>query len=754
MYQARAEAEARGDEESVKEWDKQIKVAEEKSQELTTTLQEALSNSLQLAADDFALTAEQIADSFSKAVSGIYDDIEDMREGWDRMQEVADRYLETYEKTYEISKLNRKIQDSIDKTDNIASQKELRDLQNEMYEMTKDGQQLSKYDLEYLQKKYDLLVAEQAFKDAQNAKSVVRLQRDSEGNFGYVYTADQGTVDNAEQNYEDKLYAFQEYTHKMDEELAEMYISVQEQAYERMQAAAELYGEGTEAFERERQKILEQYNIDMGYITDEYEKLTGRNLEINQRFNAGVAETYEQTFINSIVPQYQSFEQLYDETTTQCEVSCTRLDEAITLLQQTFDKQLELAGQDLEGFEKTANEELEKVQGDSSTTADKVEDMADRMNTALNGSGGAINAVEGFQIAYSSQMESVRVATDSTIQKVNELIQKYAELAEAENNSGNGSGGGDRSGSGSSSGGGGNNNTPTPTPTGSTSGDTTTYRYKVGKASDKAAAGGYTRLEDSSGNYIGYTRTSSTSFNTDKTMANTTGNIYDYLIYDANGDVVDGIKNGKNFTSHNSPGNVDRDIDICSFDESGYKNGTNNLHSAMRERAGYIIVNNTRYYAFKFKNKDYQKYNGWYFAPIGSIIDDFGSKKPQLNHGSKFYSFVGYDTGGYTGQWGPEGRLAMLHQKEIVLNAHDTENFLAAIGIVRDISDQIEKNAIVMQYQNQLANYRASIGNSGETLQQEVHITAEFPNATDHNEIEEAFKNLTNLASQYANRKF
>jgi hypothetical protein len=29
----------------------------------------------------------------------------------------------------------------------------------------------------------------------------------------------------------------------------------------------------------------------------------------------------------------------------------------------------------------------------------------------------------------------------------------------------------------------------------------------------------------------------------------------------------------------------------------------------------------------------------------------------------------------------------MLHQKEIVLNAHDTENFLTAIGVVRDISD-------------------------------------------------------------------
>jgi hypothetical protein len=33
-------------------------------------------------------------------------------------------------------------------------------------------------------------------------------------------------------------------------------------------------------------------------------------------------------------------------------------------------------------------------------------------------------------------------------------------------------------------------------------------------------------------------------------------------------------------------------------------------------------------------------------------------------------------TGGYTGSWGPEGRVAMLHEKELVLNASDTSNFL------------------------------------------------------------------------------
>jgi hypothetical protein len=29
-----------------------------------------------------------------------------------------------------------------------------------------------------------------------------------------------------------------------------------------------------------------------------------------------------------------------------------------------------------------------------------------------------------------------------------------------------------------------------------------------------------------------------------------------------------------------------------------------------------------------------------------------------------------FATGGYTGEWGPEGKLAMLHEKELILNKH------------------------------------------------------------------------------------
>ena len=96
----------------------------------------------------------------------------------------------------------------------------------------------------------------------------------------------------------------------------------------------------------------------------------------------------------------------------------------------------------------------------------------------------------------------------------------------------------------------------------------------------------------------------------------------------------------------------------------------------------------------------------------------------------------------------------MLHQKEIVLNAHDTENFLAAINIVRELANAIDLKAASQQ--NALAQYAqavAAVDSATQTLQQEVTIHAEFPNATQRGEIEAAFDTLLNRASQFANRK-
>ena len=111
---------------------------------------------------------------------------------------------------------------------------------------------------------------------------------------------------------------------------------------------------------------------------------------------------------------------------------------------------------------------------------------------------------------------------------------------------------------------------------------------------------------------------------------------------------------------------------------------------------------------------------------------------------------VGFRSGGYTGTWNDSGKLAFLHQKELVLNADDTENMLASIQLVRQIAKQLDFNS---QQISTLSSSGFTVSSQDGTLEQNVRIEASFPNATDRYEIQEAFNTLVNVASQYANRK-
>jgi hypothetical protein len=112
-----------------------------------------------------------------------------------------------------------------------------------------------------------------------------------------------------------------------------------------------------------------------------------------------------------------------------------------------------------------------------------------------------------------------------------------------------------------------------------------------------------------------------------------------------------------------------------------------------------------------------------------------------------------FDTGGYTGSWDSSGRLAMLHQKELVLSAADTKNFLSAIDILRDITSIIDLQAVAQSQGLSALAQVSNVTTPTTQLQQEVTIHAEFPNATNRTEIEAAFSSLLNRASQFANRK-
>lgn len=137
--------------------------------------------------------------------------------------------------------------------------------------------------------------------------------------------------------------------------------------------------------------------------------------------------------------------------------------------------------------------------------------------------------------------------------------------------------------------------------------------------------------------------------------------------------------------------------------------------------------------------------------------DDGGAKIKSM--GYKFFTdvpdsvwreLVGFKTGGYTGNWGNGGKVALLHEKELVLNQEDTSNLLDTISFVREIVSTLEQNARLASIGfNNLSSNNFLTDFNKEAIRQEVSIVAEFPNAVDHSEIEMAFNNLMNDATQY-----
>ena len=82
------------------------------------------------------------------------------------------------------------------------------------------------------------------------------------------------------------------------------------------------------------------------------------------------------------------------------------------------------------------------------------------------------------------------------------------------------------------------------------------------------------------------------------------------------------------------------------------------------------------------------------YSGLFKIVDENGTRAPGTDEGTlkdlqkykKKYNIAGLKTGGYTGDWsGEKGKLAILHQKELVLNESDTSNILNAVKSIREI---------------------------------------------------------------------
>lgn len=541
----------------------------------------------------------------------------------ERAAALQEEYLTTTNKIYETNKMMNTAQQELDKTINTIAKQRLKQFIDETNQLQKKNK-LSQYELDIQQAKYDLLLAEIALEEAQNAKSSVRLQRDSEGNFGYVYTADQDKIADAQQKLADAqnslyniaLEGSNDYFTKYQETLNEMYDTFTE--------LHQQYLDGEFESEQEYQNAVAEAKAYYYELLEQYSDLYTIAISTDAR---ALEDAWSSEF-NSMVYNTKNWQ--------------TQVDIYIQRSQQSFSnyaKQIDTLAGEL-GVSGSYNEVANSV--------GNIVDQNEALLSTLLSPGGVFDTME-MEIALVNDVCAAYAVERATVL---ELIKTYEALALSIMNVKRVEAG--------------------EKPLGS-------LDLPTNNAEQDTAVPGSAKAGDG------------------------TPKVGDRVKYNS----------GKYYNS---------------------SDGSSPTGTAYQGSEVYITKINTA---------DWAKYP--YHISVGNQLykGDLGWLK--LNQIS------GYDTGGYTGRWGSYGKLAMLHEKEIVLNKQDTANFLQSMELLDNIVKTIDLYSANQQISGLLNSPSFGKLDSG-TLEQTVTIDAHFPNVSSRVEIEEAFSTLINRASQYVNR--
>ena len=228
---ALADRQADGDTSSVKFWENQVEVLKQETEKASDEFLASWEETLEAAQDLFEMRVEMAVNILSNALSP-FETLEDFQDKYEKAKTINEEYLDDAERLYELNKLNRQLNLQLADTNDLLAKQKLKDIQQEIHDLQADGVQMSQYDLEYLQKKYDLQLAEIALMEQQNSKTSMRLVRDAAGNWTYAYDADEEKIEDATQKYEDAVHELgklsKDYINDVSEQLIQNQIDFKE----------------------------------------------------------------------------------------------------------------------------------------------------------------------------------------------------------------------------------------------------------------------------------------------------------------------------------------------------------------------------------------------------------------------------------------------------------------------------------------------------------------------------------------------
>lgn len=694
LAQAQAELDAylaAGGQEGTNEHDRLLKARDAYLEEFNEAQEAYLSlaqEAMETAQEMYLEQIERAVYEFGQAASnGLGLDL--LQDKYDHYIEAEQRYLDKVNEAYQVTSWYNKLQKDIDEATSASTRERLKTLQEEI-DLRREGGKLSKYDLEILEAKYQVMQAQIALEDAQNAKNNLQLVRDRQGNWNYQYTADPGQVEQAEQDLitaQNEWYniAKEQVTNvtgeivglwqECSDAVAEIYNDMTLTDQERADRAAEIYAYYTDKIkylEEEKQVAVsdmteagnESLLTNAILMGDTITDLTGLTSEEIQQ----IVEDSGGSIIDILSGNNEAIKDIVASNT-----------ELIDLFENKYAEDLELMTGNTETFETDLRGLLEQCEDDFQGYQDKVEDVARETGTTLGDLADETDIVSDATDELRSRGEEAAVALWGQVDAAAALSAELSLLAE--------------------------------------------QYLAVAQAMAQLAAEQAAQVEQS---YI--------EDNTPEVPEITTPDTPDTPQTEPTGVGTGGAM------SANQMSQLVYDMGLGLYDNNPVR-----------------------------RQQVESMYPGMYSVAQGILNDALAQDNWNYHHnGAKWKDTVdrlvreaGFATGGYTGEF-DNARLAFLHEKELVLNQEDTNNILAAVNAVRMLGPEffaaIERAldssvAAGMGLMKERISGSSSIQPVGDTLQQDVHIEAVFPNATDRNEIAEALSNLTNDASQYIRRR-
>ena len=225
---------ADNDESSVKYWENQVEVIKQEAEKASDEFLASWEETLQAAQELFEMRVELAINTLSNALSP-FETLEEFQDKYEKAKTINDQYLDDVERLYELNKLNRQLNLQLNDTNDLLAKQKLKEIQQEINDLQADGVQMSQYDLDYLQKKYDLQLAEIALMEQQNSKKSMRLVRDAAGNWTYAYDADEEKIEDATQKYEDAIHELDQLSKQYIDDVSEQLIQNQIEFKEALQ---------------------------------------------------------------------------------------------------------------------------------------------------------------------------------------------------------------------------------------------------------------------------------------------------------------------------------------------------------------------------------------------------------------------------------------------------------------------------------------------------------------------------------------